>query len=77
MAAVTVDDAGREGRVRLAVSLAPDLWDWLERTAAHDGTSRSDLLEGLVMLAMDEEQAKAAAIAAGSDRRPSFNRRNR
>lgn len=49
------DDA--EGRLRKAVYLAPDLWAWLEATAARDGTSRSDLLEGLVMLAMDEAGA--------------------
>jgi hypothetical protein len=27
--------------------------DWLERTAEHDKSSRSDILEGLVLLAMD------------------------
>lgn len=43
-----------DGRERRGVYLAPALWAWLEATAERDGTSRNDLLEGLVMLAMDD-----------------------
>lgn len=43
-----------EGRERRAVYLPRELWDWLEATAAHDETSRSDLLEELILLAMDQ-----------------------
>lgn len=42
-----------EGRDRRGVYLPPDLWDWLDETAQRDGSSRSDLLEGLVLLARD------------------------
>lgn len=52
-----VNDRDSQGRERRAVMLAPELWDWLELTAHHDGTSRSDLLEGLVLLAMDAAEA--------------------
>lgn len=51
---MTTTDA--EGRVRLAVYLPRECWDWLADTAARDGTSRSDLLEGLVLLAMDDAE---------------------
>jgi hypothetical protein len=40
---------------RIGVVLPQDCIDWLERTASRDGSSRSDLLEGLVLLAMDDE----------------------
>ena len=52
------DDA--EGRDRRAVYLPSECWDFLERVAARDGTSRSDFLEGLVLLAMDDEEARAS-----------------
>jgi hypothetical protein len=42
-----------EDRDRRAVYLPDECWDWLERTAEHDKSSRSDILEGLVLLAMD------------------------
>lgn len=63
---MTTTDAS--GRQRRAVYLPEECWDWLEATAERDGTSRSDLLEGLVLLAMDEaeeRQAFAATAAAG------------
>lgn len=47
----TGDDG--EGRLRRAVYLPAECWEWLEATAAHDRSSRSDLLEGLVLAAMD------------------------
>ena len=43
-----------DGRRRSGVWLPDECWDWLDRTSARDGASRSDLLEGLVLLAMDE-----------------------
>lgn len=49
-----------EDRDRRAVYLPDECWDWLEKTAEHDGVSRSDLLEGLVLLAMDEEKDRDA-----------------
>lgn len=45
----------RPPRRRSGVELPDEVWDWLDKTAAHDGTSRSDLVEGLVLLAMDRE----------------------
>ncbi len=48
-----------QGRLRRAVYLAPEAWEWLEATAESDETSRSDLLEGLVLLAMDRDSARA------------------
>jgi hypothetical protein len=51
------DDA--QGRERRAVYLPAACWEWLEATAERDGTSRSDLLEGLVLLAMDESEARS------------------
>lgn len=47
-------DVDPEGRERRAIYLRPEQWEWLEATAAKDGTARSDLIEGLVLLAMDE-----------------------
>lgn len=55
VAVVNDDDDGRD---RGAVYLPTECWDWLERTARRDGTSRSDLLEGLVLLAMDDEEER-------------------
>lgn len=49
-----------DGRRRTGVWLSDDCWDWLEITSRRDGTSRSDLLEGLVLLAMDDEEARGA-----------------
>jgi hypothetical protein len=54
---MTTEDA--EGRQRKAVYLPEECWDWLEAVAERDGTSRSDLLEGLVLLAMDEASERA------------------
>lgn len=51
------DDA--EGRIRKGVYLSPECWAWLEATAERDGTARSDLLEGLVLLAMDDAEERA------------------
>lgn len=45
-----------EGRVRKGVYLPPECWDWLDRTAQQDRSGRSDILEGLVLLAMDKEE---------------------
>jgi hypothetical protein len=38
---------------RGGVTLPDVCWDWLNETASHDGSSRDDLLEGIVLLAMD------------------------
>jgi hypothetical protein len=54
-------DVDAEGRERRAVYLAPACWAWLEAVAARDGTSRSDLLEGLVLIAMDDDKLQAQA----------------
>jgi hypothetical protein len=45
-----------EGRRRSGVWLPDECWDWLDATSRRDGTSRSDLMEGLVLLAMDEDE---------------------
>lgn len=50
-----------QGRLRKTVYLPPECWTWLEATAAHDQSARSDVLEGLVLLAMDEAEDKARA----------------
>ena len=63
---MTTSDA--EGRSRRAVYLPDELWAWLETTAARDGTSRSDLLEGLVLLEIDHEEAKQLHHHVESDR---------
>ena len=47
-----------DGRRRSGVWLPDECWAWLDATAQRDGTSRSDLVEGLVLLAMDEDIAK-------------------
>lgn len=52
-----------EGRLRKAVYLPSECWEWLERVARRDGVARSDLLEGLVLLAMDADER--SPIAAG------------
>jgi hypothetical protein len=46
-------------RHRGGVILSEDCWAWLRRIAHRDGGTRDDLLEGLVLLAMDEERDKA------------------
>lgn len=51
--------ADAEGRLRRGVYLPEECWAWLEATAERDGTSRSDLLEGLVLLAMDDAEDRA------------------
>jgi hypothetical protein len=53
-----------EGRRRSGVWLPDECWDWLGAVSARDGSSRSDLLEGLVLLAMDVEEDRAKARAA-------------
>ena len=53
------DDA--QGRDRRGVYLPSACWDFLERIAARDGVSRSDFLEGLVLLAMDDDEARHEA----------------
>jgi len=50
---VTIDG---EGRVRRAIYMAPELWAWVEKTAEEDEMGRSDLMEGLVLLAMDADE---------------------
>lgn len=54
MPAYRVGERDAEGRERRAVYLPPECWDWLEDQAAADRSSRSDLLEGIVLLAMDK-----------------------
>jgi metal-responsive CopG/Arc/MetJ family transcriptional regulator len=44
-----------DGRRRSGVWLPDECWNWLDATARRDGTSRSDLVEGLVLLGMDED----------------------
>jgi hypothetical protein len=51
-----------EGRRRSGVWLPDECWDWLDANKA-EGLTRSDLMEGLVLLAMD-----AAGPASGSTR---------
>lgn len=41
---------------RGGIVLPEDCWEWLRTTADHDGSSRDDLIEGLVLLAMDGSQ---------------------
>ena len=48
-----------EGRRRSGVWLPDECWDWLDRRSQRDGGSRSDLVEGLVLLAMDEDESVA------------------
>lgn len=44
-----------EGRERRGVYLPRECWDWLTSRSGRDDTSTSDLLEGLVLLAMDRD----------------------
>lgn len=44
-----------DGRRRSGVWLTDEQWAWLDQASSRDGMSRSDLLEGLVLLAMDED----------------------
>jgi hypothetical protein len=44
-----------EGRIRKAVYLPRECWDWLEVRSGKDNSSRNDLLEGIILLAMDED----------------------
>lgn len=42
---------------RGGVTLSDKCWSWLRVTADRDGTTRDHLLDGLVLLAMDDERA--------------------
>ena len=44
---------------RGGVTLPEECWAWLRQTADRDGFSRDDLLEGIVLLAMDADEAKS------------------
>jgi hypothetical protein len=48
------------------VTLPDECWDWLGRTAEHDGSSRDDLIEGLVLLAMDAAADKTVDRSPGA-----------
>lgn len=48
------------GSHRGGVTLDDEVWEWLRETADRDGSTRDDLLEGLVLLAMDADQAKGS-----------------
>lgn len=45
---------------RGGVTLPEDCWDWLQEICERDGSTRDDLLEGLVRLGMDADEAKRA-----------------
>jgi hypothetical protein len=49
----------REGRRRSGVWLPDECWAWLDANKA-PGFSRSDFLEGIVYLAMDDEEDRRA-----------------
>lgn len=49
-----------EGRRRSGVWLPDDCWDWLDANKA-EGMTRSDLLEGLILLAMDDQEDRRAS----------------
>lgn len=51
-----MSDIDGQGRVRKAVYPAPEIWARPGAIAERDGTSRSDLLEGIVPVAIDEEE---------------------
>jgi hypothetical protein len=40
---------------RGGITLPEECWAWLRETAHRDGSTRDDLLEGLVLLAMDAD----------------------
>lgn len=48
--------------------MSDQCWDWLGATAERDGSSRSDLLDGLVMLAMDADLKRAEDLMAAKAR---------
>lgn len=45
-----------EASHRGGVTLPEDCWEWLRETADRDGSTRDDLLEGLVRLGMDADE---------------------
>lgn len=45
-----------EGRRRSGVWLPDECWDWLYDRSADGGLQTSDLIEGLVLLAIDREE---------------------
>jgi hypothetical protein len=46
-----------EGRRRSGMWLPDECWEWLDANKA-EGFNRSDLLEGLIYLAMDEQEER-------------------
>lgn len=53
---MTADPATRH---RGGITLPETCWEWLRATADRDGSTRDDLIEGLVLLAMDADAKKA------------------
>lgn len=51
-----------EPRHRGGVILPEECWNWLRETADRDGSTRDDLLEGIVYLAMDAASTKPQEI---------------
>lgn len=47
-----------QGRERRGVYLPTELWEWVDGIAKRDQASRSDFLEGLVLLAQDAEEGR-------------------
>jgi hypothetical protein len=45
-------------RYRSGVTLPAECWEWLAEVCQRDGSRRDDLLEGIVLLAMDADEQK-------------------
>lgn len=55
------------GRRRSGVTLPDECWDWLAEASQRDGSTRDDLLEGLVYLGMDADHYKGRRDSTTND----------